>query len=472
MKSKYLTIGGLSALSVTIIANFGFADVSSDRLDAYKANKLIPNEVQIATINSVSTDATGVAVFSPDALSWKSYSNASSAALGKFMDWTREDFEAFFADPANEAGFEDAWKFLSQTGNDHLQGAAISDEDSLIVLQSQLDSLISSGDLSGKAFPCEGLDFTGRDLEYVNLSNCTGLTGEQLISASSLRYSTIPPVDFSGVDLTGKVLIGINGFHLVTGLTGEQLASAAYIWCLNLPAVDFTGVDLTGKNLSVIDFSKCTGLTAQQLLSGSSIYGSTLPAIDFSGVDLSGLDINSVDFSRCTGLTWDQITSASVYNAVALPSLDFSDISLSGMALTGMDFSKCTGLTAQNVLSASNLVSVKLPEVDFTNADLSGLTLRYMDLSNTTGLSWEQLSMANDITNISLPKMDLSNADMSGKNISGIDFTNCSGLTGNQLAKASDLRNISLTSAQYANMKASLPKGTYIYVDGIRTRIQ
>lgn len=64
MKSKYLTIGGLSALSVTIIANFGFADVSSDRLDTYKANKLIPNEVQIATLNSVSSESAGVAVFS------------------------------------------------------------------------------------------------------------------------------------------------------------------------------------------------------------------------------------------------------------------------------------------------------------------------------------------------------------------------------------------------------------------------
>ena len=423
MKSKYLTIGGLSALSVTIIANFGFADVSSDRLDTYKANKLIPNEVQIATINSVSTDSTGVAVFSPDALSWKSYSNTASAALGKYMDWTREDFEAFFADPANEAGFEDAWKFLSQTGNDHLQGAAISDEDSLIVLQSQLDSLISSGDLSGKAFPCEGLDFTGRDLEYVNLSNCTGLTGEQLIS-SNIRYSTIPPVDFSGVDFTGKVLIGLTGFHLATGLTGEQLASADYIWFLDLPAVDFTGVDLTGKNLSEIDFSKCTGLTAQQLLSGSSIYGSTLPAIDFSGADFSGVDIQGVDFSHCTGITVDQITSASAYNSVILPSLDLSDVSLAGKNINNINFSNCTGLT------------------------------------------WDQITSARDYTGIELPSMDLTNADMSGKNLSGIDFSKCSGLTGSQLAAASDITYIDLTQAQYDAMKADLPSGKHIYVDG------
>ena len=348
MKSKFLTIGGLNALSVTIIANFGFADVSSDRLDTYKANKLIPNEVQIATINSVSTDATGVAVFSPDVLSWKSYSNAASAALGKYMDWTREDFEAFFKDSANEAEFEDAWKFLSQTGNDHLQGATISDEEALSILQGQFDSLFSRYNFSNTkfpTFPCEGIDFSGLSIYYVDFSDCTGITGEHLAATSMLTGCKFNPVDFTGVDL-----------------------SKCYFYD--------------------IDLSEASGLTAAQL---------------------SSMD----NFTECK-----------------LPSIDLSAADFTGKALWGVDFSKCTGL------------------------------------------SWEQLSMANDITNISLPKMDLSNADMSGKNISGIDFTNCSGLTGNQLAKASDLRNISLTSAQYANMKASLPKGTYIYVDGIRTEIQ
>ena len=100
-------------------------------------------------------NTTGVAVFSPDALSWKSYSNASSAALGKYMDWTREDFETFFADSANKAEFEDAWNFLSQTGNDHLQGAAISDEDAMAVLQAQFKALVESSEISGTASPAK-----------------------------------------------------------------------------------------------------------------------------------------------------------------------------------------------------------------------------------------------------------------------------------------------------------------------------
>ena len=62
MKNLFFILGGLGVLSSSMIANSAFADVSTDRVDTYKANKLIPNEVQIATINSVSSDSIGVAV--------------------------------------------------------------------------------------------------------------------------------------------------------------------------------------------------------------------------------------------------------------------------------------------------------------------------------------------------------------------------------------------------------------------------
>ena len=70
-------------------AGLAVADVSSDRIDTYKSNKLLPSEVQIVTVNSVASNTAGVAVFSPNSLSWNSYSNTMSAAMGKFMDWTR-----------------------------------------------------------------------------------------------------------------------------------------------------------------------------------------------------------------------------------------------------------------------------------------------------------------------------------------------------------------------------------------------
>lgn len=329
MKSKYLTIGGLSALSVIIIANYGFADVSSDRLDTYKANKLIPNEVQIATINSVSTDATGVAVFSPDALSWKSYSNASSAALGKYMDWTREDFEAFFADPANEAGFEDAWNALSQFGNGHVQGAAISDEDAMSLLQAEFDKLALEcryGNLSKfPAFPCEGIDFSGTIFNYTDLTALEGLTGEQFASIDTIHYCDLPKIDVTGLDLSGLSFYSMD-LNMFPELTLSQFLSLANFTQCVVPPFDFSGVDLSNKTLNYADFTACTGLTGEQIFSAKQFTGVKLPALDLTGVDFTGKNIQSVDFTRCTGLTAEQILSSSFYLSIYITGEQYSTL--------------------------------------------------------------------------------------------------------------------------------------------------
>lgn len=232
MKSVLLTLGELGALSTFILPNLSFADVSSERLDTYKANKLIPNEVNVATINSVSSESAGVVVFSPDILSWKSYSNAASAALGKYMDWTREDFEAFFADSTNEAEFEDAWNALSQFGNGHVHGTAISNTDAIQLLQSELDALLdgSPGRFYGftmPVFPCEGLDFSGKDLYGIDLSKCKDMTAEQLFSSSSFEWSILPDINFSDTIIPGHHVLFYVDFTKCTGLsTWEQLSPA------------------------------------------------------------------------------------------------------------------------------------------------------------------------------------------------------------------------------------------------------
>ena len=69
---------------------------------------ILPNNVEISTVNSTSSDTVGVAVFSPERLSWSMYSSASNALTEKFGDWSLEQFVIFFNDPANSASFEDA----------------------------------------------------------------------------------------------------------------------------------------------------------------------------------------------------------------------------------------------------------------------------------------------------------------------------------------------------------------------------
>ena len=423
---------GAVFLALISVSNAAFADASSERLDAYKGNKLLPPEINIATINSASSEHSDVAVFTPSVLSWKSYSNMQDAAFSKFMDWTKEDFEEFFKDYTWDTStydkYVDAWNFLSQTGNDHLQGAVISDEDAIAVLQAQLEKVLNEGAFDYIPFPCEGLDFSGLNLAYALLNHFTGMTAEQLFSAANITGVSLPAIDFTGADFGGKDLYGVD-MSRCTGITAEQLLAARDISDTTLPSVDFAGANLRGLNLYMVDLSKCTNLTASQLLSAANITGTTLPAIDFTGADLSGRYLGSIDFSLCTGLTGKQLAAAYSIQGTKLPAIDFTGADLSGKFLMGVDLSMCTGLSASQLLETTHLQRVKLPAIDFSGVDFTG------------------------------------------KNLNGVNFTKCTGLTGTQLSNASDISNIYLTSEQYESMKTDLPSGKTIYVNGDPTRI-
>ena len=144
------------------------------------------------------------------------------------------------------------------------------------------------------------------------------------MSASELSWITIPALDFTGVDFTGKRLISVTGFHLATGLTGEQLASVSGLVLLTLPPVDFSGVDLSGRTFSNIDFSRCTGLTAQQVLSCPDITYAIFPNMDFTGADMTGKDLAGIDFTKCSGLTGAQLSKASPLANIRLTSDQYS----------------------------------------------------------------------------------------------------------------------------------------------------
>ena len=320
---------GAVFLALISVSNAAFADASSERLDAYKGNKLLPPEINIATINSASSEHSDVAVFTPSVLSWKSYSNMQDAAFSKFMDWTKEDFEEFFKDYTWDTStydkYVDAWNFLSQTGNDHLQGAVISDEDAIAVLQAQLEKLVSERSIDSTPFPCEGLDFSGLVLTNLHLENFTGMTAEQLFSAIKIRGATLPAIDFTGADFRDRDLQGVN-FSKCTNLTAAQLLSALNINGTTLPSVNFAGANLSGSDLNGVDLSKCTNLTAAQLLEATSLTNVKLPAIDFSGADLTGKRLYGVDFTKCTGLTGIQLSNARGISEIWLTSEQYESM--------------------------------------------------------------------------------------------------------------------------------------------------
>lgn len=241
------------------------------------------------------------------------------------MDWTREDFEAFFADSANKAGFADAWNFLSQVGNKHVAGTAISSDDSMEVLQTQFDNMYTNGTLSGTAFPCEGIDFSGKYICDLDLSNFTGVVANQLLKATQITNSILPSIDFSNADLSNWIFDGVD-FSTCTGISASQLLSVNSFRDVKLPHIDFTGADLSKVGLMGVDLSKCTGLTVNQVLSAYSLDGAILPKIDFSGINLSGKYLSGVDFSQCVGLTGTQLASAADISNIKLSSPQYETV--------------------------------------------------------------------------------------------------------------------------------------------------
>lgn len=328
MKNIFISLGG-SSLIAFCGANAVFADVSEDRIETYKNNKLIPQEVNISTVNSVSSESIPVAVFIQELLSWKPYSDAQHAAFSKYMDWSKEDFETFLADSANASEIEEVWNALSQIGNNHLQGAAISDEDAMNILQSEFERLrqqylYSYGTFP--AFPCEGIDFTNLYLEAIDFRNCTGITGAQLAATNTIFACAFNTVDFTGVDLSNAYFIQIIIPANSTGLTWDQIKSAKYMSDFTLPNMDLSNADFAGQNLNGLDFSNCHGMTWTQLNSAANITDITLPKLDLTSVDLTGKNLYRVNFMNCTGLSKEQLKQASNVEQIYLTAEQYDTV--------------------------------------------------------------------------------------------------------------------------------------------------
>ena len=75
----------LKLLPIISFCNTLVADISDLRLDTYKSNKLLPMDVSIATINASASNnakgSIGVAVFTPNLLSWNIYSDLNNANI-------------------------------------------------------------------------------------------------------------------------------------------------------------------------------------------------------------------------------------------------------------------------------------------------------------------------------------------------------------------------------------------------------
>ena len=448
------------ALSVLFV-NAALADATSDaRIQAYKANKLIPQNVVLST-STGAADSDEVVVFNKGTLSWKS-DNALSASytalLEKYGAMTIDELRVAMGpegtwdwDKCEWA--EDGWlkdvtpehqeirDYLSLIANNKLKSDNLGSDEALAYLQEQFDLFTSLGYVTEMAtlgaFPCEGLDFTGRTIDSADLTGCIGITGDQLMSAEYIVYTKLPVVEFTGNESFAGKSLNYTDFSNCTGITGEQIMSAGDISSVKLPAITFTGNEsFAGKNLEGVDLSKCTGITAAQIMSASSIMGAELPALTFTGNEsFAGIDLFATNLSLCSGITAAQIMSASDIAHAQLPAITFTgNEPFAGKDLSETDFSRCTGITGEQIISAGNLTNTKLPAITFTG-----------------------------------------NESFARKSLSGYDLTNYTGITAAQIGSAGNISNMRITTAQYNEWKSTLQSkfnGKNVYVDGVRTKIQ
>ena len=210
-------------------------------------------------------------------------------------------------------------------------------------MQSQFEEILNLNGGTFGNFPCEGLDFSNLALTYIDMSNWTGVTAEQLMACSDLSGSTLPNVAFTGNE------------------------------------------DFTGKSLFYTNLSGCTGITGEQIVSAGDIEGATLPAIAFTGEeDFSGVYLYNTDLGNCSGITGKQFMDATVMSGVILPQIVFTgEEDFTGKTLPG-DVTMCVGITPSQIaqlddLSSTNMTSQQYTEwYDALMTKFSGFTI-YVD---------------------------------------------------------------------------------------------
>ena len=245
--------GGAKLLLPLLLINSAFADATTDaRIQAYKANKLIPQNIVLPT-STGAADSDEVVVFSSSTLSWNRDSAGNAALDGlraKYGDMTIDELRTAMGAPGEfDAGewrwVEDGWltnitteiqelrEYLSAVANGKLTSAEISAEVALAELNNQFETIARYNDQAGEAlfgaFPCEGVDFTNNSNVTGDLTQCTGITAAQLMTSNSFTWAKLPAITFNGTEnFSGRDVTGVN-FTNCTGITPLQIATVSSI---------------------------------------------------------------------------------------------------------------------------------------------------------------------------------------------------------------------------------------------------
>lgn len=220
-----------------------------------------------------------------------------------------------------------------------------------------------------KAKPGQRLDYSGRDLTYLDLSGLdfkqarlartdlygTDFTGSSLkgadVSEARLDRAVLIRADFSGADLRGTTIYR----PTVYADMQNSYADAPRFSGANMKAVrvqaDLSGSDFRGADLTNANFSPLEARPGQGTL--VTLAKNVLKSCNFSGAILRGADFTRsiLMFSSMVGA---DLTGARLVEA-DLSKVDFAGANLAGADVTGADFDSANLAGVKGLESAIGL---------------------------------------------------------------------------------------------------------------------
>lgn len=272
MKCKIYKYIGRGVVAATLLCSSSslFADASSDRLATYKANRLIPQEVNLEVGGNAEDDIT----FISSTHSWASGSVASRVAhlntlKDRFsgMSWAEiQNFEWMVRETPSEDA-QDMAEFLAaiQTGEITSDLPELTPEQAReLKMQGFREIYTSSAWDPDISFSFDGTeDFSGISIYNKNISMLSGVTGAQIAQLDSIRCCRgLESVKWSGnEDISG---VRMEDMTIGNSIPPSVAATGTYSMCTL--QVAFTGEeDFSKASFFRCDLTKSTGLTGYQL---------------------------------------------------------------------------------------------------------------------------------------------------------------------------------------------------------------
>ena len=254
------------------------ADATSARLDAYKANRLIPQEIKFSTPENTESDSEEVVVFTSNALSWSAES-AGAVKYADYMGLSKEDWESVGNFFAEGSGHDDDWfaralEYLGKIQAGEITNPNLTAED-VANLNDGKGAIIYTDGTSLASDITLRAPFPKMTMEYLWGSNITFEGG-------------VPDWDWSKVELYGVTFADtvnasqlntiINNAYYISGLTVNEINMDAE------PNIQTSEPGYVGR-INGLTFSSASGKDFQLealKLGGICTYGA-----DFSNDDLS-----------------------------------------------------------------------------------------------------------------------------------------------------------------------------------------